>query len=96
MDSLEARIIARTAGIDRLARMTAWIGVGAVAAVGVLAVIAAATIPGKASSPQGASSSTNVSTSTSPTLTHHHYEDFGNGTISASSGPPVVVTGGSR
>ncbi|HET9781777.1 MAG TPA: hypothetical protein VFR33_08360 [Candidatus Dormibacteraeota bacterium] len=99
MDSLDARITARTVGIDRLNRVTTWVGLAAMAAVGVFAVIAAATIPGKASSTQGtgtASASTSTSTSTNTPVTHHHH-DFSNGTtISASSGPPMVVSGGSR
>lgn len=100
MDSLEARITARAVGIDRLNRYTVWIGVVAMGAVAAFAVIAAATIPGKAESSiqrAGSSASANASTSTGDPVTYHHHDDFGNSSsISASSGPPIAVSGGSR
>lgn len=84
--------------VGRLNELTTWIAVGALAAVGVFAVIAAETVPGKASSSQGAAntstSSATASTSTSTAFPRHHHLD--SGTVSASSGPPMVVTGGSR
>lgn len=97
MDSTEARISARDVGIGRLNDLTAWIAVGAVAAVGIFAVTAAETIPGKASSsqnPAAPTSSTGTSTSTGGSFLGRHHRD--SGTISSSSGPGIVVTGGSR
>ncbi len=97
VDSREARITARDAGIGRLNELTTWIAVGAVAAVGIFAITAAETIPGKASSTQGPSTSgaqTGTSTSTGTSFFDRHHGD--SATISSSSGPGLVVTGGSR
>ena len=97
VDSTDARITARDVGIGRLNELTTWIAVGAVAAVGIFAITAAETIPGKASStqsPSTPSSSTGTSTSTGTSFFGRHHRD--SGTISSSSGPGIVVTGGSR
>ena len=96
MDSADARIGARDLALGRLNEITTWVAVGAVAAVGVFAVTAAQTIPGKAASSQNPSStsSTGVSASAGTSFFGRHHDD--SGTISASSGPGIVVTGGSR
>ena len=95
MDSTEERIELRESAFGRLNQLTTWIGVAAVCGVGVLAAVAWATIPGKASPPpQTASPSAptvNTSNSTSP-LRHHHSD----GSVSASSGPPMAVSGASH
>jgi hypothetical protein len=97
MDSVQARIRARSVGLDRLNTVTTWIGVGAFTAVGVFAIIAAATIPGKAASSQtAATSATTAPTRTSTGISFTHHDRHSYNPISSSSGPPVVVTGGSR
>jgi hypothetical protein len=97
MDSVQARVRARSVGLDRLNTVTTWIGVCAFAAVGVFAVIAGATIPGKAASNQAApASATSASTRTSTGVSFTHHDRHSYNPISSSSGPPVVVTGGSR
>lgn len=97
VDSTEARITARDIGIGRLNELTTWIAVGAVAAVGIFAITAAETIPGKASptqSPSTPGTQTGTSTSTGTSLFGHDHRD--SETIASSSGPAIVVTGGSR
>ena len=98
MGSVQARIRARSVGLERLNAITTWIAVAALTAVGVFAVIAAATIPGKAAASQaGAATQTtsaSASTSTGISLNRHDHRSYS--PISSSSGPPVVVTGGSR
>lgn len=97
MDSVQARIRARSVGLERLNTVTTWIGVAAFAAVGVFAVIAAATIPGKAAANETearSATSANTPSSTGISLTHRDHHSYS--PISSSSGPPVVVTGGSR
>ncbi len=97
MDSTEARITARDVGMGRLSELTTWVAVGAVAALGIFAITAAETIPGKASStqsPSASNSSTGTSTSAGTSFFGRHHRD--SGSISSSSGPGIVVTGGSR
>ena|SRR5438270_6640598 len=99
MHSVEAKIQARAAATDRLHELTTIIAMGAVAALGLFGVIAAATIPGHAASGAGASTSNGAaagaSSSTGTTSVHDHH-DFDSGGISSSSGPPLVVSGGSH
>ncbi|HET7339793.1 MAG TPA: hypothetical protein VFK22_09605 [Candidatus Dormibacteraeota bacterium] len=91
---MQARIRARSVGLERLNTVTTWIGVAAFAAVGVFAVIAAATIPSKAAANDTATTSANTPSSTGISFTHPDHHSYS--PISSSSGPPVVVTGGSR
>ena len=92
VDSTGARIQAREAAIDRLTQLTTWVAVAALCAVGIFAVIAADTIPGKASS-SSQTSATPPAPKANPLFPRHHRDSS---PISAASGPPVVVTGGSR
>lgn len=99
MHSVQAQISAREVAIGRLNDVTTWIAVAAVAALGVFGVIAAQTIPGHASADGSSSTSTDsagppASTSTSSSFGQHHDRD--SPTVSGSSGPPLVVTGGSH
>lgn len=100
MDSVARKIRSRDLAMDRLNELTAMIAVGALAALGLFGVIAATTVPGKASTSAGQDPTAGVSAGTSTSgsgtsFSHHHRQDSG-GTISASSGPPIVVSGGSH
>lgn len=97
MGDTQDRIEARQAGIGRLNALTAWIGMGALAAAAALAAVAGATIPGKATQDPGGAGA--VSSGPQPTpapgdvsLRHHPRSSD----VSASPGPGMVVTGGSH
>ena len=94
--STHDRIRARGIALDRLTSLTMWIGLSAVAALGVFAAVAAATIPGHASPSADSAgfASTDQSPSSSPVGERH--DDDSSTTVSAPSGPAIVVTGGSH
>jgi hypothetical protein len=98
MHSVEAKIQARAIANDRLHEVTALIAMGALAALGLFGVIAAATIPGHAAAGPSADSANGTTAgapaSTGATTVRHH--DWNSGGISSSSGPPLVVSGGSH
>lgn len=95
MGHIEAKIRARAEATDKLNELTVLIAMGAVAAVGVFAVVAAQTVPGHAASSATASTSTDPGSNASGTTSVHQH-DFNSGSISSSSGPPLVVSGGSH
>ena len=97
MDDTRERIEARQAGIGRLNTLTAWIGVGALAAAAALAAVAGATIPGKATQDPGGTGGVSSAPQPSPrpadvSLRHHRRSSD----VSSSPGPGMVVTGGSH
>ena len=96
--STHDRIRARGIALDWLTSLTIWIGLGALAVLGAFIALAAATIPGHAS--PGGSASDSASTDQAPlpspvAETRHHHDDS-SGSISAPSGPAIVVSGGSH
>jgi len=95
MHSVEAKIQARDVATDRLHELTAFIAMGALAALGLFGVIAATTVPGHAASGPSSSTTDGASSSTGTTTVHRH-RDFNSSGISSSSGPPLVVSGGSH
>ena len=102
MHSTEDRIRVRVAAFGRLDSLTTWIGFAAVAALAVFSTIAGLTIPGKAAPATDAGATSSTSTSTAPVTstttaavpTRHHRDS--SGSVSASSGPPMAVTGSSH
>ena len=95
--STHDRIRARGIALDRLTSLTMWIGLGAVAALCVLMGVAATTIPGHASPSTGAgdSASTDPAPTPSPVAGSRHHHDS-SGSVSATTGQPIVVSGGSH
>jgi hypothetical protein len=93
----QRRIDARNSALSRLNRLTAWIGMGSVAAAAALAAIAAATVPGQATQPAAGSDASPSAAQASPqpgqVSLRHHRDSAG---IAAAPGPGMVVSGGSR